>query len=1054
MKWILVYLMLLFTLFISIASVSAQAARGKIAGRVLDADSKAPLPGVNVIVEGTGLGAATDNDGYYYILNLPPGRYKISARMIGYATQTRIGVQVNIGRTTEVDFELTIQVLEGEEIIVTAERKGVRKDVSNSVSTVTADVIELIPADNMEELMTNVVGISTDMMGLVIRGGYEDEINFIVDGLNMNDERNNRPYTQINMGMVSEVEVLTGGFDAEYGNARSGIVNVVTKKPGSRYTGSINYKRSPAALKHFGPYAWSNDDWWDWGRFQHFAVNRSDSKYENILGQKIYHWYDENDNDVDRNKDGAPDFWGWNKWAKSSANKDKLSPENAKKLWDYQHRPEVLHYGDVADYVFEGSIGGPLFPALSGKVIPVLPKITFSAGYREEFSAYPWQLVAPGVKEKIGQFNIFDNINPNMYLTFSGILSRTHAAGMGNNDLHTYVKSDDGAYIINYNVYNKEHADRMYAVDNNSNIINWKRNNFGLKFNHVISPSTFYEVQLQGQFNKYKGNPADWVERNPDGTPRKVFWLINTKGDSVGYPSFPRGFYYPEVGSGGKDQNNYYLYGIGEGRAFDDSRMHSYNLKSNITGQINRHHQIKAGLDLTYSDINEHRWVIRLDSLGTGIRDDNKYHIQQMHGALYIQDKMEFEGFVLNVGLRGDFFVPESPWYDMVDYPYWPNQTNSLTSKDSVYAFRAGYPKREVPVKYHLSPRIGVSHPITENSKLYFNYGHFTQIPDPNVLYWNRFGTLEYLERVGNAFLKMPVTVAYEIGFEQNIFNLCTGNISAFYKDQRNQHTYVGVDIRPVTGYMSYNASQYRDIKGYEIRLDRRRGRFFNFSLSLETVYKEIGYTTGKNIAPLDPVKNDAYIAADAATRARVVWQPVSRYKLLSNFHTPVKWGPKLSILGPLSRPLGGWSINISYLYKPGPKFHYDPTGKIESHILNWQWMAYQNCNLKIEKKFTISVINAAFYLDIYNLFNHKNFNLLDRGTGNWVGRDEEGGQYDRIFAAQDRSWEQEFKIYMMRIKELGLKPGDEVEYEFMPKRTYITYMSPRDFWFGIKFYF
>ncbi|MBD3288017.1 TonB-dependent receptor [candidate division KSB1 bacterium] len=1053
MKRIFVLMLIIFPLLLSWNGAFAQASKGKIAGRVLDAETSEPLPGANVMIEGTSLGTAADLDGYYYILNIPPGRYTVKASMMGFVTKAKTGVVVNIGRTTDLDFRLETTILEGEEVVVTASKEIIRKDVSSSVSTVASDVIEMVPAVNLEKLMTNIVGISQDMMGLVIRGGHENEIGVSVDGLTMQDDRNNRPYTQINMSMVSEIEVLTGGYNAEYGNARSGILNIVTKRPKDRYIGSANYKRSPAALKHFGPYAWSNADWWDWGRFQHFEVNRSEEKYTNFLDQEVYHWFDENGNDIDRNMDGAPDFWGWNTWAKSPQNSNKLSPEDAKKLWDYQHRPEVLHYGDEPDYIFEASFGGPILPSFISKDVPVLKDLSFFGGYREEFSAYPWQLCIPGVTEKVGQMNIRYDINTNMYLTVTGILSRTHAAGIGNNDEHTYVKSDD--YILSHNVQYGEQANRMYAVDNNSNIVDWKRNSIGLKLDHTLSPSTYYEIQLQGQFNEYKANPTQEVERNPDGTPKDVFFLVNTRGDTIGYPSFPRGWYFPDNLERGQDQNGYLLYGLADGRTYDDSWMNSINMKAHITSQINKHNQIKAGIDFTYSDIHEHRWAMRLDSLGTGLRDDNMYDVSPMHGALYIQDKMEFEGFILNIGLRYDFYIPESPWYDIVNYPYYPDAANTWTTIDSVYVFRSKYPKSKVPVKSHLSPRIGVAHPISENSKLYFNYGHFTQIPNSHALYWNQFGTLEYLEGIGNAWLKLPLTVSYEVGFEQNLFDLFTLNISGFYKDIRNDPVRVGVDISPVYGYKGFTDSQYRDIRGYELRLDRRFGKFITGFASFEQLYETIGYTSGKTIAPLDPVRNQELIAEDAATRARLVWEPVTRFKSRVSFHTPEDWGPQYKFLGLLSRPLGGWVLDLSYLYKPGKRFHYDPEGEIESHVLNMQWKAFQNFDLKAEKRLTeIKGVRMSLYLDVYNLFNHKNFNLLDRGIGSFLGDNREWGEWKRIFAAQGRAVDSEFRIYMDKIIEENLEPGDEVEYAFMPKRNYITYVHPRDIWFGIKFEF
>jgi hypothetical protein len=483
--------------------------------------------------------------------------------------------------------------------------------------------------------------------------------------------------------------------------------------------------------------------------------------------------------------------------------------------------------------------------------------------------------------------------------------------------------------------------------------------------------------------------------------------------------------------------------------------MNSIKLKANVTSQVNKYNQIKAGFDLTYSDIHEHRWAMRLDSLGTGLRDDNLYDVTPIHGAFYVQDKMEFQGFILNIGLRYDFYVPESPWYDIVNYPFYPDAANSWTFQDSVYAFRSKYPKRDVPVKSHLSPRIGVSHPISENSKLYFNYGHFTQIPNSHALYWNQFGTLEFLEGIGNAWMKMPLTVSYEIGYEQNLFDLFTFNVSGFYKDIRNDPVQVGVDIAPVYGYKGFTDSQYRDIRGFEVRLDRRFGRFISGFASYEQLYETIGYTSGKDIAPLDPIRNQNHIAEDAATRARLVWQPIAKLKTHLNFHTPEKWGAHIKFLGLLSRPFGGWVIDINYLYEPGKKFHYDPEGEVESHVLNQQWKAFQNFDLKVEKRLTeVSGVRMSLYLDVFNLFNTKNFNLLDRGIGNFIGDNQEWGEWKRIFAAQGRAVDSEFRIYMDRIIEKGLQPGDEVEYEFMPKRQYITYVNPRDIWFGIKLEF
>ncbi|MDZ7378271.1 MAG: TonB-dependent receptor, partial [candidate division KSB1 bacterium] len=190
---------------------------GKIAGRVVDAETGAPLPGVNVIIEGTRIGAATDVNGYYVILNVPPGTYALQASMIGYARVTATNVVVNVDLTTTVDFRLKAEVLTMEQVVVEAERPIVPKDVSASQVNVESRVIASLPVQELSQ----VVGLQAGVRGLVIRGGDARQAAVLMDGLSLNDERSNTPYTTVPLSAVKEVQIQTGGFNAEYGNLRS-----------------------------------------------------------------------------------------------------------------------------------------------------------------------------------------------------------------------------------------------------------------------------------------------------------------------------------------------------------------------------------------------------------------------------------------------------------------------------------------------------------------------------------------------------------------------------------------------------------------------------------------------------------------------------------------------------------------------------------------------------------------------------------------------------------------------------------------------------------------
>lgn len=151
------------------------AAKGKLAGQVKDKSSDDPLPGVNISVEGTSMGAATDEDGFFYIINLPPGVYNVKVEMIGYATTMMENVQVSSNRTTTLNVQLQSQAVEGQTVVVEAERPVIQLDVSSSQRIVTEETIQERPLDNFEEILATEAGInltaSADGSGILVRGG-------------------------------------------------------------------------------------------------------------------------------------------------------------------------------------------------------------------------------------------------------------------------------------------------------------------------------------------------------------------------------------------------------------------------------------------------------------------------------------------------------------------------------------------------------------------------------------------------------------------------------------------------------------------------------------------------------------------------------------------------------------------------------------------------------------------------------------------------------------------------------------------------------------------
>ena len=229
---------LLSVLSLSFNTVYAQT--GKISGQVVDAVSGDPLPGVNVFIDGTTRGATTGLDGDFIMIGIRPGTYTIVASFVGFATERREGVSVNVDLTTTVDFALREEVIQGEEIVVTADAVAVRKDVTSSEARVTAETIDQLPVTELGQILDVQAGITTRDGGLHIRGGRSSEVLFMVDGVPVSDTYDGSQSVQLENDGIQELQVISGTFNAEFGNAMSGVINVVTKEGNNeKISGSI-----------------------------------------------------------------------------------------------------------------------------------------------------------------------------------------------------------------------------------------------------------------------------------------------------------------------------------------------------------------------------------------------------------------------------------------------------------------------------------------------------------------------------------------------------------------------------------------------------------------------------------------------------------------------------------------------------------------------------------------------------------------------------------------------------------------------------------------------
>lgn len=227
----------LIAAFLFIMSVSLHAGTtGKIVGKVVDASTGGPLIGVNVIVEGTRMGAATDLKGEYMILNMPPGRYTLRADMIGYKSSRLENIIVNVDFTTKANFSLVQTTISGQTVTVVAERPLVQMDLTSTSESIGSSRIKALPVEDFKD----VINLQAGVVNGHFRGGRLGEVAYMIDGIPVNDVFSGNAGINIENNAIQELEVISGTFNAEYGHAMSGVVNIVTKEGGEKTTGSLN----------------------------------------------------------------------------------------------------------------------------------------------------------------------------------------------------------------------------------------------------------------------------------------------------------------------------------------------------------------------------------------------------------------------------------------------------------------------------------------------------------------------------------------------------------------------------------------------------------------------------------------------------------------------------------------------------------------------------------------------------------------------------------------------------------------------------------------------
>lgn len=897
---------------------------GKISGIVKDGQTGEPLVGANILLTGTTYGASTDIDGRFFIINIPPGNYSARASMLGYASVTKTGVRVDIDQTTELNFTISQEAVQGQEVVIVAERPVVQKDVASSRVNITDKQIQSLPVASVSAVVGLQAGVQS---GLVVRGGGADQTAFIVDGLTLRNERDNTPYSGISLSSVQDIQVQTGGFNAEYGNIRSGVVNVLTKEGSpNEYSFTITTRYSPPAQKHFGISPYDPNSFWIRSRVDPaVAMTGTTSGAWDIYTQRQY-----------------IGFEGWNAVSQATLKDNDptndLTPEAAQRLFLFQFRRQ----GDIVkpDYTVDGGFGGPV--PFIGKD---LGNLRFFASYRMSKSMYLIPLSADAYEDYNGQLRLTSDLGSGMKLMLQGIIGKQTGTNDNNSGLPGLFSSASGIASVLDRV---SYIDvRIFAPDYfaPSTIT---MNSFGGKLTHVLSPSTFYEASAYGQSFKYKTGPG--AGRN---TAKSYLF-----GNSYYVDEAPYGFSQTTAG------RTFLTNGIGFSNSRDSSEVATYTAKADLTSQLDKFNQLKAGAEfvMTHSLVN-----YGLVDYFTGNFTQSKWDTKPTRLSAYVQNKFEYEGMIASFGLRLDMSDPGGEWYVFTPFVDALNQVQSGATDIDV-----SLAKQPVKKVTNLSPRLAVSFPVTEYSKLFFNYGHFRSMPTPENLFLvrvdPRFNTVSRLANPNNP---LPKTVAYELGYEHGLFEEYLIRVSGYYKNVSDQATTVSYISSKGTTYSISVPNSYEDIRGFEISLDKNRGdwvqAFANYTYMVSSTGR-FGYSSQNQDLNQQAIYERNNKASDLY-QTKPIPRPYARASV--DFFTPVDFGPVYGGVGILN----DWRLNFTANWQNGSYFTWFGGSSAPPDVrYNAQYRDIYGMDMRLSKNFKMGPANLQLFVDMSNVFNIRNF--------------------------------------------------------------------------------
>ncbi len=757
---------------------------GKIVGKVTDAQSKEALPGVNIIIEGTMMGAATDLEGEYLILNVPAGIYTLKATMIGYNSARITNIKVSIDLTTTSNLELGETVLDlGREITVTAEREVIKKDMTSSLSAVGAEEIQSMPVQEVADVLELQAGLVRDATGGIhIRGGRSGEVAYWVDGIAATDVYSGNMGVAVENASVQELQVISGTFNAEYGQAMSGIVNIVTKDGGAAYNGELS------------------------GFIGDYVPTKGDREFG------VYKPYA---SDIGAIRAPEPD------------SVEQINPlDNFNNIFNVQ-----------------ATLSGPV-PFLSKMTFFSNLRYFTTDGYRFGLRWFTPQ----GQKgdAELVPMEPFQKLSGQIKLTyqFSGSLKLSYNLLGNKNKFRWYDRfykyNPDGDYQRFENSSN--HILGLTHVLTPSTFYEVKFSSFGTEYRHYVYEDPFKTVTYDSfrVINGVKTKVKEYVTSTgtyvaPDsGNLAPASWSFQDGGTKMQHFKRNTNYYVGKLDFTSQINKRHQIKAGFEAK-FITLKLDEFNIIPLVVGTVPVDPFQPMKGDITTPNYNTYKH----QPFQFSIYLQDKMEFKEM----IVNLGLRFDYFDADGQTYRD---PKDP--NINDPYLKEHCYKNPTAPDSqlvayTMAEREAFWWKKTTPKYQLGPRFGIAYPITDRGVIHFSYGHFFQMPPLQNLY----GDLDVSKTssnttfLTNADLEPERTVMYEIGLQQQFAEDVGVDVTLFYRDIRD---YIGSSpLQPTylksVAYQRYTNKDYSNVKGITFSLNKRYANYFEASLDYTYMVSE-----------------------------------------------------------------------------------------------------------------------------------------------------------------------------------------------------------------------